>query len=993
MARRAYEMVFQIGGNLASSFSSSFASASSRLSDLGQQSRQTQRALDQLGNKFRKGDITQRQYTESTERLTRELKQLENAQRRIRAISSTASKGFNTAKSVAGIAAIGTAATATGLAVSSVKKAMDFEEQLSTIKALTGATSHEMDQMKALALKLGQQTKYSGLEAAQGIEELLKAGLTPAAVQAGALEAGLNLATAGGLELASASQIMSTALNAYKADGLKASEVSDILAGTANSAATTVEELKYGLSQVSAVASGVGLSFKDTNKALGIFANNGLRGSDAGTSLKTMLSRLSPKTSDQFSVFDELGLMTFKTEKALKFLAKEGIKPVTNETKDVVNAFQSYIMKTIGAKKWTQSAEKVYRELGLSTGIVSSAFYDANGNLEDMSTIAGTLQEALKDLNSEQRQHAQYAMFGSDAIRAGNILFREGAEGINKFEREMSKVTALDVAKEKMDNATGAVEEMSGAFETLQIIAAESTLPIIKDVALGMADSFEASAPKVAKASKKISGNLREIFEPFAARKPELPKLEEAAINYHIPEGKGKSKKQKQLDAVETSIKLKLGPEAMSDMKRDISDLDNMQKRLASKIEPTALPGVAESARLSRNEEAMKQYEKDLDKHNKFKDYDFGDKVIYMLDEVTAKTGEWLEGSGGETMHQIFTKLGEIAAKAWLNAFTGAIKSTGTNLMEGNFGAATMTGIAAYLVGGGLLAKGAIGTGRWAYEKVQGRRGAGGARAGSRAVRSSPIPAPITTRANIVPNSLPPRSSRIQGTPRTSSAMSTAFKGSKTVLKKAAFPLMLGAEAYDIYKSNDKKKSVVESGGGLIGAAGGAKAGAVIGTMIAPGIGTVVGAFLGGLGGYSAGKFAAGKAVDASRVSAQPAPQATAQQNAPAVASTPAALDQPTAALKSALEKNVHNFNTLAMYSGQASGLVVGSFNGIKSSADRVISNLDILVSYTGQASGWLASLNGIQSAGQKVMDELDNLSKRIANIELPKSKRLSLDD
>ncbi|MGC4379497.1 phage tail tape measure protein, partial [Fictibacillus sp. Mic-4] len=91
---------------------------------------------------------------------------------------------------------------------------------------------------------------------------LAKAGMSTATIKAGGLEAALNLATAGELRLADAAEIMSTALNAFKDDGMTAAQASNILAGTANASATDVMDLKYSLSMVSAVASGLGLSFR-----------------------------------------------------------------------------------------------------------------------------------------------------------------------------------------------------------------------------------------------------------------------------------------------------------------------------------------------------------------------------------------------------------------------------------------------------------------------------------------------------------------------------------------------------------------------------------------------------------------------------------------------------------------------------------------------------------------------------------------------------------
>lgn len=364
-----------------------------------------------------------------------------------------------------GIAALGTAAYVGG---KSLSKAMDFEAQMSTIEALTGATEKEMAQMQALALKMGANTKYNALEAAQGIEELLKAGIKPATVQSGALEAALNLATAGGLDLASAAEIMSTALNAFQEDGMTAAQAANILAGTANASATSVEELRYSLSMSSAVAAGLGMNFEDVNVALGLFANRGLKGSDAGTSLKTMLQTLQPVTDEQIGLFRELGLMT-----------EDG----------------------------------------------SNQFFDAAGNIKSLNDIAGTLRKSLSKLTNQERQHALKLMFGTDAVRAATILYKEGAEGVDEFLEEMSKVTALDVARKKMDNAAGAVEQFKGALETLQIAGMMPLLPLVKDLANGAADFIEAYSPQIVAGIQSMVDRAKAYIKTNFTDNPEFQKL------------------------------------------------------------------------------------------------------------------------------------------------------------------------------------------------------------------------------------------------------------------------------------------------------------------------------------------------------------------------------------------------------------------------------------------------------------------------------------
>lgn len=367
--------------------------------------------------------------------------------------------------------AIGIAAAAWktyDIAMDSVKKAMDFEAQMSSIQALTGATNDEMRQMSSLALKMGAQTKYSALEAARGIEELLKSGLSPAQIQTKGLEAALNLATAGGLDLADAAEIMATALNSFKRDAITAAEASNILAGTANASATSVQELRYSLAAVSAVASGVGLSFKDTNTALGLFANNGIKGSDAGTSLKTMLSNLQPTTKQQIALFKRLGILTAD-----------------------------------GANQ----------------------FFNAKGQLKDLKSISDILRKSLGKMTDQQRMLAFEMMFGSDAIRAANILYKEGADGVEKFQREMSKVSALDVAKKKMDNAKGAVEQFQGALETLQISALTPLMPAIKNLALASADLVEKYGPRITAAVTKAVNSAQNYLNTHFFNNPAFKQL------------------------------------------------------------------------------------------------------------------------------------------------------------------------------------------------------------------------------------------------------------------------------------------------------------------------------------------------------------------------------------------------------------------------------------------------------------------------------------
>lgn len=291
-----------------------------------------------------------------------------------------------------------------------VKNYSDFTAQLSQIKAVTGLDAEAMDAVKEKALELGADTQFSSTEAAQGMTELLKAGVSVKDVLGDASQAALDLAAAGQLSLPEAAEIMSTAINAFHIDD--ATHAADVLVGAANASATGVQELKYSLSAVSAVAAGVGMSFDDTNTALAVFANNGLKGSDAGTSLKTMLMNLSPQTK--------------------------------------------------------QATEEMQR-LGLLTDEGTSKFFDQEGHLRSLSDIAGLLQEHLSGLTDEEKMNALSTMFGSDAIRGGMIMLREGAKGVKDMNAAMKDITAHETAKVAMDNLRGSLLRLKSAWENLTI--------------------------------------------------------------------------------------------------------------------------------------------------------------------------------------------------------------------------------------------------------------------------------------------------------------------------------------------------------------------------------------------------------------------------------------------------------------------------------------------------------------------------------------------
>ncbi|MEY9096289.1 phage tail tape measure protein [Paenibacillus sp. RC84] len=423
-------------------------------------------------------------------------------------------------------AGVGITAAGAGIAVGlggAVSKAADFEQAMSNVKAVMAPDEIVKfgGELQKLAIQMGADTKYSATEAAKGIEELVKAGVSTEQILSGGLSGALSLATAGELELADAAEIASTALNAFRDDNLSVMDAADILAGAANASATSVGELKFGLSAVSAVAAGAGLSFMDTSDALAVFAQNGLKGSDAGTSLKTMIMNLQPSTRAQTNEFDRLGLITYDTTKAIEFLREKGMKPMSNTVDGVGDALRKYVQQMMGVKKWNKDCDEELEALERQLSFTQSAFFDSTGSIKSMSEIAELLKTSLSGLNDAQRLHALEVMFGSDAIRAANILYKEGADGVNAMADAMKKVTSEQVAAEKMNNLKGAVEQLSGSFETAMISIGNAFLPMLKSLAEGLGkvtDAFNGLSPTtqtVIAVSAAIAGALALIAGPI----------------------------------------------------------------------------------------------------------------------------------------------------------------------------------------------------------------------------------------------------------------------------------------------------------------------------------------------------------------------------------------------------------------------------------------------------------------------------------------------
>lgn len=313
---------------------------------------------------------------------------------------------------------------------SAITSAGDYEQSLNIFRSVSGATATEMDRVSDAARALGNDLTLPGVsskDAAGAMVELSKAGLSVNDTLA-ASKGVLALARAGQLDTAEAAEIAANALNAFNLEGTQATRVADLLAAAANASSADVQDLAYGLQMSSASAAAARVPLEDLTTLLAAMSNNGIKGSDAGTSLKTMFSSLTPST---------------------------------------------------------EAARKAMRALNLD-------FYDAQGNFVGVREMVRQLSASTRELTDEQRSLAVETIFGSDASRAANVLIKEGVQGYDSLSKAVNRSgAASELAAAQNAGFNGAMDALGSSLETVGIKLGSRVLPGLTAVATYVASNVE----------------------------------------------------------------------------------------------------------------------------------------------------------------------------------------------------------------------------------------------------------------------------------------------------------------------------------------------------------------------------------------------------------------------------------------------------------------------------------------------------------------------
>ena len=365
-------------------------------------------------------------------------------------------------------------AAITGLGTAAVKTAADFDSSMSNVQAISGASAEDMDKLRERAREMGAQTKFSAKEAGDAMGYMAMAGWNVQDMY-NSLPGIMNLAAASGEDLATTSDIVTDAMTAF---GLAADETTtivkdgfskevdnathfaDVLAKAASSSNTNVSMLGESFKYIAPVAGSLGYSVEDAAVALGLMANSGIKASQGGTALRTMLTNLAKPTDSIADAMDYLNISLSNSDGSMKSLKElmDNLRSSFGQCKMPMEEFQQQLADIEAKYESGDLTEKKY-----------------NKALEDLTEKAYGAEGALK---------AKYA---------ATIAGKEGMSGllsiINTTDAEYQSLidsiydadgAAEDMANTMQDNLGGQLTQLKSALEELAIAFGEILMPYIR---------------------------------------------------------------------------------------------------------------------------------------------------------------------------------------------------------------------------------------------------------------------------------------------------------------------------------------------------------------------------------------------------------------------------------------------------------------------------------------------------------------------------------
>ena len=385
-------------------------------------------AQEQANEALKNGTISQEQYdalqreiVETEQELKRLEEQANQSATALQKISATGEKLQTVGSNIesAGKKLLPVTGAVTALGTAAVKTAADFDTAMSQVAAVSGATGSDLDALRDKAREMGAKTKFSASEAAEAMNYMAMAGWKTTDMLGG-IEGIMNLAAASGEDLATTSDIVTDALTAFGLSADDSGHFADVLAAASSNANTNVSMMGETFKYCAPIAGALGFSVEDTAEAIGLMANAGIKSSQAGTSLRTIMNNL------------------------------------TGEVKIC----------------------------GSSIGEVTIATTNADGSMRGLSDILADCRVAFSGLSESEKAAAAETLVGKNAMSGFLALMNAGEADINKLSGAIANCDgkSAEMAATMQDNLAGQLQILKSQLEELAISFGELLMPAIRTI-------------------------------------------------------------------------------------------------------------------------------------------------------------------------------------------------------------------------------------------------------------------------------------------------------------------------------------------------------------------------------------------------------------------------------------------------------------------------------------------------------------------------------
>ena len=371
----------------------------------------------------------------------------------------------------------GATAGVTALGAAAAKVGSDFEAGMSQVQAISGASGEDLEKLKNKAKEMGAATKFSATESAEALNYMAMAGWKTEDMLGG-LEGVMNLAAASGEDLATASDIVTDAMTALGMQASEAGHFSDVLAAAASNANTSVGGMGETFKYAGAMAGTLGYSVEDVALATGLMANAGIKGTMAGTSLNSIMTRLSTNTNGARDAIEELGVAFFNEDGSARSLT-DVMGELREATADMTTEQKANFANTVAGMEAQKGLSAILNATEDDYNKLSAAIQNADGCALEM---AETMQ---------------------DNLQGQLTILQSGLEGLGISLYETFQGTAKDVVKE----AQGMVQQLQDAFNAGGL---DGLVSAVGDVLAQIIERLAGAAPELVNMAVSLVGSLCE---------------------------------------------------------------------------------------------------------------------------------------------------------------------------------------------------------------------------------------------------------------------------------------------------------------------------------------------------------------------------------------------------------------------------------------------------------------------------------------------------